>query len=319
VNRFYSAQQGRFTQVDPIGMSAASLSNPQTLNMYTYCGNDPVNHVDPNGLLFGWLSKVFKWVARVAAVALAVAAVLAVTWGYGAGLAIKLGLAAFKFALDGWGNSKWTRLLSAGIGAYFGFKLGQVGGTPPTFPFAEGGGSPWRSWLFAAVGAVYSFISQQKPAPKEGKKLDAKLFIQRYFRAFGKKLNDCIAKKFNNPQIPKIDESNAPDVNFSKDSYELGKLGDFSRYKNPPPEPRRAFAVPSTNEGKNGTIYIANDDVNSDADFIYVFYLYTHEIGNILSKKATGDSYTYGDPNGRGAEGDRDSGAVLDDCVHYGR
>jgi RHS repeat-associated protein len=50
VNRFYSPQQGRFTQVDPIGMGAASLGNPQTLNLYAYCVNDPVNHADPLGL-----------------------------------------------------------------------------------------------------------------------------------------------------------------------------------------------------------------------------------------------------------------------------
>jgi RHS repeat-associated protein len=168
VNRYYSAQQGRFTQVDPIGMGAASLSNPQTLNMYAYCGNDPGNYVDPDGLLFGWLGKLFKWIARVAAVVLAVAAVLAVAWGFPPMLAVQLGLGAFKFALDGWGNSKWTRLLSAGIGAFLGFKLGQVGATPPTFPFDEtGGGSPWRSVLFASVGAVFSFVAQQSPSPKQ--------------------------------------------------------------------------------------------------------------------------------------------------------
>jgi RHS repeat-associated protein len=50
VNRHYSAAQGRFTQVDPIGMSAVSLENPQSLNLYAYCFNDPVNHVDPEGL-----------------------------------------------------------------------------------------------------------------------------------------------------------------------------------------------------------------------------------------------------------------------------
>ncbi len=50
VNRFYSPQQGRFTQVDPIGMGAASLTDPQTLNLYAYCGNDPVNFDDPSGL-----------------------------------------------------------------------------------------------------------------------------------------------------------------------------------------------------------------------------------------------------------------------------
>jgi RHS repeat-associated protein len=148
VNRYYSAQQGRFTQVDPIGMSAASLGNPQTLNLYSYCGNDPINCVDPDGLffgkLFGWIGKAFKWIARVAAVVLAVAAVLAVSWGLGAGLAIKLGLGAFKYALDGWGNSKWTRLLSAGIGAYFGFSSGAQARTPSTFPSGTGvGGVSW--------------------------------------------------------------------------------------------------------------------------------------------------------------------------------
>src|SRR5262249_51872956 len=51
VNRFYSAQQGRFTQVDPIGAGASRLEDPQTLNLYAYCGNDPINCIDPDGLL----------------------------------------------------------------------------------------------------------------------------------------------------------------------------------------------------------------------------------------------------------------------------
>lgn len=49
VNRFYDPSQGRFTQVDPAGMDAADLTDPQTLNMYAYCGNDPINRVDPDG------------------------------------------------------------------------------------------------------------------------------------------------------------------------------------------------------------------------------------------------------------------------------
>jgi len=59
-NRFYSSAQGRFTQVDPIGMGGASLSDPQTLNMYAYCGNDPINHVDPDGLFWGAIGRFFK-------------------------------------------------------------------------------------------------------------------------------------------------------------------------------------------------------------------------------------------------------------------
>jgi RHS repeat-associated protein len=49
VNRHYEPQQGRFTQVDPIGMSAASIDDPQSLNTFTYTQSDPVNFVDPTG------------------------------------------------------------------------------------------------------------------------------------------------------------------------------------------------------------------------------------------------------------------------------
>jgi RHS repeat-associated protein len=61
VNRTYDSKQGRFTQVDPIGMQAASLASPQTLNLYTYCGNDPINYTDPSGLFFG---RLFKWIKK---------------------------------------------------------------------------------------------------------------------------------------------------------------------------------------------------------------------------------------------------------------
>jgi RHS repeat-associated protein len=47
VNRTYSAGHGRFTQSDPIGITVVSLDNLQTLNLYAYCGNDPINQTDP--------------------------------------------------------------------------------------------------------------------------------------------------------------------------------------------------------------------------------------------------------------------------------
>jgi RHS repeat-associated protein len=49
VNRYYDPRQGRFTQVDPMGMQAVDLLNPQSLNLYAYCGNDPMNARDPLG------------------------------------------------------------------------------------------------------------------------------------------------------------------------------------------------------------------------------------------------------------------------------
>lgn len=85
INRHYDSQQGRFTQPDPIGMKAATPSDPQSLNLYSYCGNDPVNHVDPNGLFFGRLFKkigsAFKAIGRaVSRVGTALAKVLHNRW-----------------------------------------------------------------------------------------------------------------------------------------------------------------------------------------------------------------------------------------------
>jgi RHS repeat-associated protein len=41
--RYYSPEQGRFTEADPIGAAG-------DLNLYRYAGNDPVDFSDPSGL-----------------------------------------------------------------------------------------------------------------------------------------------------------------------------------------------------------------------------------------------------------------------------
>ncbi|MBX3283303.1 MAG: RHS repeat-associated core domain-containing protein [Acidobacteria bacterium] len=50
VNRTYSKGQGRFTQVDPIGVSSTSMLVPQSHNLYAYVLNNPVDFADPSGL-----------------------------------------------------------------------------------------------------------------------------------------------------------------------------------------------------------------------------------------------------------------------------
>jgi RHS repeat-associated protein len=74
VNRRYDPMQGRFTQVDPIEMEAVDLSDPQTLNLYSYCANDPVNYTDPDGLFIG---RLFKWISKALRILTVVAAVAA--------------------------------------------------------------------------------------------------------------------------------------------------------------------------------------------------------------------------------------------------
>lgn len=47
MNRYYSNAFGRFVTAD---LLAGSAGDPQSLNRYSYVGNDPVNSVDPDGL-----------------------------------------------------------------------------------------------------------------------------------------------------------------------------------------------------------------------------------------------------------------------------
>jgi RHS repeat-associated protein len=51
VNRGYQYEQGRFQQPDPLGPAAFDPARPESLNLYAYCGNDPVNFADPLGLV----------------------------------------------------------------------------------------------------------------------------------------------------------------------------------------------------------------------------------------------------------------------------
>jgi RHS repeat-associated protein len=123
VNRHYDPQQGRFTQVDPAGMKATSLINPQTLNLYAYCANDPINRTDPNGLgLISWIKKHWKIILVAVAIVVAVLLIPGAPAFLGsffqqAGQVIISGVGA---ATEGGGMSTWLKIalggaLAAGI------------------------------------------------------------------------------------------------------------------------------------------------------------------------------------------------------------
>jgi len=57
--RYYNPSLGRFITPDTV---VQAPSNPQTLNRYTYCNNNPVNLVDTTG--HSWWSKLWKGVGK---------------------------------------------------------------------------------------------------------------------------------------------------------------------------------------------------------------------------------------------------------------
>jgi RHS repeat-associated protein len=67
--RYYANGLGRWLSADPIGLSK-ELNNPQTLNGYVYCFNNPVGFIDPDGawptsVHHGVFEEVFDSAQRV--------------------------------------------------------------------------------------------------------------------------------------------------------------------------------------------------------------------------------------------------------------
>jgi RHS repeat-associated protein len=50
LNRVYDSRQGRMTQPDPLEIGSYEPNDPQSLNLYLYSRNDPINRHDPFGL-----------------------------------------------------------------------------------------------------------------------------------------------------------------------------------------------------------------------------------------------------------------------------
>ncbi|MBF0484349.1 MAG: RHS repeat-associated core domain-containing protein [Candidatus Omnitrophica bacterium] len=120
--RYYDSKLGRFITPDTI---VQSPSNPQTLNRYSYCGNNPVNRVDPSGHKWSWTKF---WHAAVGAFVGVVATILLGPVGTGF-FATFAGAGAFGGALggaiSGGLDGGWRGAL---IGGAMGGALGGLGG-----------------------------------------------------------------------------------------------------------------------------------------------------------------------------------------------
>jgi len=59
--RQYSSTEGRWLTPDPLGLGAFDLSNPQSLNLYAYVLDNPVNLIDPLGLACAFYVQLYTW------------------------------------------------------------------------------------------------------------------------------------------------------------------------------------------------------------------------------------------------------------------
>src|SRR5207245_527634 len=55
--RYYASMQGRFTSGDPVTMTVDRLYDPQQINLYAYCRNNPLTFMDPTGEIIDYMDK----------------------------------------------------------------------------------------------------------------------------------------------------------------------------------------------------------------------------------------------------------------------
>ena len=179
--RYYDPEVGRFITIDDI-----SYIDPETingLNLYAYCGNNPVMGYDPEGT-WDWGSfwrtlgvLVVAALATAATVAICIATVgtaAPVLIGAGVGFALGMGMSAVtqavttgsvdigKMFLDGFVGAMSGAVAATGIGLLGSMAVGGVlgGATSVGEDIIDGKGiNPDKFWLSVGVGVIGGLIS----------------------------------------------------------------------------------------------------------------------------------------------------------------
>ena len=141
-SRYYSPELCRWISPDSIEYLDPESING--LNLYAYCGNDPINYADPSGHAPEWLGWALTGVALIGLTTLTVLTLgtAAPITGVAAGVIIGATCGAYAGAItsvvsqgisDGWDNiSSWDVLKQTGIGAFTGAISGLGAGLGTT-------------------------------------------------------------------------------------------------------------------------------------------------------------------------------------------
>ncbi len=315
VNRTYDSKLGRFTQVDPIGMQAASLAAPQTLNMYSYCINDPVNYTDPSGLFWGFLKKLFKWIMVAIAVIVAIVTIISAPFTLAGILGmISAGAGAASSVLGALGYTKAARIFGliavlTGFGSLIAGKLG-VG----NFAASDTGGYKEAALfgIFSGVGAIANSFAQTRDRRRRAERGSPTEIRMTFFRLYGKDFNKCLKQAFGKDyaKIGKQTFGNSPVIDATLTSAQTGALSGTGA----------ATGGSDPFYGKHGKVVIESATYNSRSwnSRKAVFGTFAHETANILDMRTNPNEpaatygKVYGDPNDAF---DDDTGAKVERCL----
>jgi RHS repeat-associated protein len=191
--RYYDPEIGRFINADTI---VQSTYDPQSLNRYSYCRNNPINYTDPTG--HSWFSKFFKKVGdffsnvgkSIADNPLAFVAGIAVGIGFGilgaglvqsfllpsmsiGGISVAEGaiMTGLEFGIGGFGSGLASGLasgqdLSSSLkNARYGFAGGFIAGSVIGATYTAG----WQNWIHGVDSQkINNLHSQAKGALTQG-------------------------------------------------------------------------------------------------------------------------------------------------------
>jgi len=148
--RYYDPQVGRFISLDCIDVLSDTMHQMNGLNLYMYCGGNPIMNVDYDGM------RWWRWVVGAVVIAAAIALTVATAGGFavaGAAFAGALGIKTAKVAAGAIVVSKTTSLFAAAaVGATIAGGIGIISGGVTS---AIQGGNFWDG---AATGFMWGAI-----------------------------------------------------------------------------------------------------------------------------------------------------------------